>query len=140
MSGYSATPLIKKLGIKSDSEIIFIDAPAGFISELNISQTKKISSRDISMIDHTSKKFDYVHFFTKDNTSLEKIFSGLKLILEKDGSLWISWPKKSSGVKSDLDENIIREIGLRAGLVDVKVAAIDGTWSGLKFVYRKIDR
>lgn len=132
MSGYSDTPLIKKLGIRPDSKVLFINEPASIYRDLGL-----LPQDDRNVKSH---EFDYVHFFTTRKSDLEKFFKQVKKILKKDGSLWISWPKKSSNVKSDIDENLIREIGLKEGLVDVKVAAIDDTWSGLKFVYRLKDR
>ena len=83
---------------------------------------------------------DLVQFFTTERTELEAQFPSLKQAIAYDGSLWISWPKKASKVKTDLNENVIREIGLDNGLVDVKVCAVDEIWSGLKFVFRVEDR
>ena len=144
MAGYSKTPLIKKLGIKPDSKILFINEPASIYKELG----------QLPQVEEVSKKehFDYVHFFTKEKNDLDKFFKEVKKVLDKEGMLWISWPKTRRGgggeqsrttkkiLRSDLDENIIREIGLKEGLVDVKVAAIDDTWSALKFVLRLKDR
>ena len=83
---------------------------------------------------------DFVHLFTDGRSTLAKEMPKLRDSLKPNGTLWISWPKKSSGVRTDLDENIVRDIGLKAGLVDVKVCAVDETWSGLKFVFRLKDR
>ncbi len=83
---------------------------------------------------------DFIHLFTGSREELEAEFPRLKAALSPGGLLWISWPKGASKVKTDLNENVVREIGLANGLVDVKVAAIDATWSGLKFVYRLQDR
>lgn len=82
----------------------------------------------------------FIHYFTKDKGVLARDFLKLKKALLPDGTLWISWPKRASKVPTDVDENIVREIGLSNGLVDVKVAAVDEIWSGLKFVYRLKDR
>lgn len=133
MAGYSATPLIKKLGIKPDDKVLFINEPAIFYKDLGVlpEELNKVNNKT---------HFDYIHFFTKDKDDLEKFFKEIPKHLGKNGMLWISWPKKSAKVETDIDENIIREIGLAAGLVDVKVAAIDDTWSGLKFVFRLKDR
>src|SRR5688500_6066691 len=123
MAGYSKTPLIKKLGIKPDAKILFVNEPASFYRELgSLPESVKTNGQSI---------FDYIHFFTKERRDLEEFFKYVKKVLEKDGMLWISWPKKNSKVETNLDENIIRELGLKAGLVDVKVAAIDNVWSGL---------
>ena len=144
MVGYSGTPLIKKLGIKPDSKIIFINEPASFYKVLGELPT------GLKTIKAPDEEFDYIHYFiplrssfagqASEKEELGEFFKVVKKILKKDGALWISWPKKSSKLKTDLDENKIREIGLSSGLVDVKVAAIDETWSGLKFVYRLKDR
>lgn len=141
MAGYSATPLIKKLGIKPGMKIIFINEPASLYKELgnlpeNINVLKEMDDRSSILED----SFDYIHFFTTFRTDLEIFFKQILKYLKKDGMIWVSWPKRSSRVTTDLDENIIREIGLKAGLVDIKVAAIDDVWSGLKFVHRIKDR
>lgn len=83
---------------------------------------------------------DFVHVFVKDQKSFQREFLSLKKKLSKAGMMWVSWPKKASGVATDLAENIIRDFGLTNGLVDVKVCAVDEVWSGLKFVYRLADR
>lgn len=83
---------------------------------------------------------DFVHVFVKDKRTFQKLFNDQRKRLKKDGMLWVSWPKKASRVATDLDENVIREFGLKNGLVDVKVCAVDDTWSGLKFVIRLKDR
>lgn len=130
----STRPLINKLGIKSGQNILMLQAPENYLSELgklpdNITLNKKLTSN-----------LDFIHFFTKDSIELKTHFPKLKKSLSKNGMLWISWPKLKSKIKTDLNENIIRDIGLEAGLVDVKVCAINDIWSGLKFVYRTKDR
>lgn len=134
MPGYSNTKLIDKLGVKPGFRIYIKNAPENYFEMLGklpdgIQLNKKIC--------HDT---DFIHFFTMQRSALEKNFLIFKSRLSKSGLLWISWPKNSSGVKTDLSENIIREIGLRTGLVDVKVCAIDEIWSGLKFVFRLKDR
>jgi len=135
-AGYSETPLIKKLGLKPGERSCFLNAPEGFPKTLGA------LPMGIQLIQRLPKtrSLDFIHFFTKDRNKLEKIFPQLKAALNFDGTLWVSWPKGSSKVTTDLNENIVREVGLDNGLVDVKVAAIDETWSGLKFVYRVEDR
>ena len=81
-----------------------------------------------------------IHYYTDTKSDLEKQFPSLKKLLAPDATLWISWPKAASGKQTDLNENIVRDIGLKYGLVDVKVIAVDEIWSGLKFVYRLKDR
>ncbi|MCA9998900.1 MAG: hypothetical protein KDE56_24225, partial [Anaerolineales bacterium] len=83
---------------------------------------------------------DFIHLFTVSMAELETLLPQLKAALTKDGMLWISWPKKAAKIATDLDGNRVRELGLATGLVDVKVAAVDEVWSGLKFVYRREDR
>ncbi len=135
MAGYSGTPLQKKLGIKAGMQISVLHIPSIYwdlISPL---------PNGIQVIEAPKKgSIDFVHLFTKEKKVFEKEFVRCRELLKKDGMLWVSWPKKSSKVATDLDENLIREFGLRNGLVDVKVCAVDETWSGLKFVYRLADR
>lgn len=133
MAGYSDTPLIKKLGIKTGDKIIFINEPASIYKYLG-------KLPEIVTQPKPGDKFDYIHFFTTDKEDLAKFFDFVNSNLDKNGTVWISWPKKTAKIKGSLNENIIRELGLKKGLVDVKVAAIDNTWSGLKFVYRLKDR
>jgi DNA-directed RNA polymerase subunit H (RpoH/RPB5) len=133
MAGYAETPLLRKLGIKPGYVIRVIDEPADYF--------KWISPLPEDVVVSQSRSgFDFIHWFLKEHMILEKEFLKVKKLLKKEGMLWISWPKKASGVVTDLNENIIREIGLKNGLVDVKVCAVDEVWSGLKFVYRLSDR
>jgi hypothetical protein len=134
MAGYSGTPLVKKLGIKENFLVAFVDAPENFVDQLEPFPT------NVKVVERAQRSMDFVLFFTKSASTLEKKFLKLAQLLKPDGMLWISWPKKTSGVVTDLTENIVRDIGLHAGLVDVKVCAVDEVWSGLKFVYRLKDR
>ncbi len=133
MAGYSGTPLLKKLGIKDEFTIRFINEPDTFRGLLNLPGSVTLTSSKKSNL-------DLVVFFTSSKAELIKQLSSLQTMIKKDGTIWISWPKKTSKLAGDLNENIIREIGLATGLVDVKVCAIDEDWSGLKFVYRLKDR
>lgn len=131
--GYSGTPLVKKLGIKEGFEILLINEPVNYIDLL----------RDLP--DGVSRvtaemPADFIHFFTKDNAELRNVLPQLKLLLKKNGMLWISWPKKTSKVISNVSDSIVRDAGLGVGLVDIKVCAVDEVWSGLKFVFRTKDR
>ena len=133
-AGYSKKSLIEKLGIKDGFTISIIGAPENYCATLGklpsgAKQGKKLKG-----------PFDFLHFFCSKRSRLEDEFPTLKETLSPNGMLWVSWPKASSGVPTDLNENVIREIGLRNGLVDVKVCAVDETWSGLKFVFRLKDR
>lgn len=134
MAGYSGTPLPKKLGIKEGSRIALINAPKDFESELGE------LPGNVEFIKRPSKSLDIVLLFVLTERALARDFAKLAARITANGMIWIAWPKKSSGVTSDLSEQRVREIGLNAGLVDVKVCAIDDTWSGLKFVYRLKDR
>lgn len=134
MPGYSETPLPKKLGIKDDFRVRFFNAPLELLSELkeSLSGCQAVRGRKISL--------DFAMLFTKSKAELIKQFTPISQQLAPAGMLWVSWPKKSSGVATDLDDNVVREIGLDAGLVDVKVCAVTEVWSGLKFVRRLKDR
>ena len=134
MVGYSGTPLPKKLGIKDGYNVSLVDAPEEVYTQLNSAlATRKVSGGSRTPL-------DFAIVFTKSRATLVKEFERLTKQLAPAGMLWVSWPKKSSGVASDLNENIVRETGLAAGLVDVKVCAITEVWSGLKFVRRLKDR
>jgi hypothetical protein len=132
MPGYSGTPLPKKLGIKAGFRAHLANAPAEVCAELSQALA------ECSIVKQGA--LDFVMVFTKSHTELTREFSRLAKVLAPAGMLWVSWPKKSSGVTTDLDENAVREIGLHAGLVDVKVCAVTEVWSGLKFVRRRKDR
>jgi hypothetical protein len=134
MAGYSGTPLVKKLGIKSGFEIAFVNAPEDFVQQLDLPPGVKV--RSVA----TSKDLDFLLVFAKDQKILIDAFARHSRKIKPNGMFWVSWPKKASGVATDLTENVVRDIGLAAGLVDVKVCAIDNVWSGLKFVFRLQDR
>jgi hypothetical protein len=132
MAGYSGTPLPKKLGIKEKFRVTLLDLPSEVKAELKSAlagcQVAKGGPVDFAMV------------FVKSASELRKQFPRFAKQLAPAGMLWVSWPKKASGVASDLDENEVRRIGLDAGLVDVKVCAVNEVWSGLKFVIRVKDR
>ena len=134
MAGYSGKPLVQKLGLKSGSIFAVLGAPRGYARTLG-----KLPS---GVTHRTSAvgPLDFIQFFTSEKQELERRFAALARALAPAGMLWISWPKRSSGVATDLTEDVIRVIGLAHGLVDVKVAAVDDVWSGLKFVRRVKDR
>lgn len=133
-AGYSGTPLLKKLGIKAGLTLSVIDPPADYVSLIGVLPEGTSVSRTLKSAS------SFIHLFARERASLEKKFPQLREALARDGVLWVSWPKRSSKVETDLNENVVREIGLGNGLVDVKVCAVDETWSGLKFVYRLKDR
>ena len=134
MVGYSGTPLAKKLGIKPQLRVALVDLPSEVGAEL-----KEALGSCRKVIDG-KEALDFALVCVKSQAELKKHFAQLKRQLAPAGMLWVSWPKKSSGVASDLDENVVRQIGLKAGLVDVKVCAVSEVWSGLKFVIRLNDR
>jgi hypothetical protein len=134
MAGYSGTPLIQKIGIKPGHRIILRNHPASFIKDLGkLPEGTQTAER-------VSGNANVIVYFTERLAELEKDFGRLAATLVPDGMLWIGWPKKASGRPTDLTEEIVRRVGLECGLVDVKVCAIDETWSGLKFVIRVKDR
>jgi len=134
MAGYSGTPLAKKLGIKEGSRVALVNAPKDFQSEL------KELPDDVKFLKPSTKSLDLILFFVLSERVLARDFAKLADKLTSNGMIWIAWPKKSSGVETDLLFERVQRIGLDAGLVDVKICAVDETWSGLKFVYRLKDR
>lgn len=123
MSGYSGTPLPRKLGIKDGHSVLVEGGPPGF-----------------EIVSAGAGPYDVILGFCPDFATVAERFDGWRKELAQTGGLWIAWPKKSSGVPTDLTENVVREHGLAAGVVDNKVCAIDQTWSGLRFVVRLADR
>jgi hypothetical protein len=132
MAGYSGTPLPKKLGIKENFRVVLLDLPAEVKAELKSALAGCHVTKDGPV--------DFAMLFVKSAGELKEQFSRVAKLLAPAGMLWVSWPKKASGLASDLDENEVRRIGLEAGLVDVKVCAVNEIWSGLKFVIRVKDR
>ena len=133
-AGYSGTPLVKKLGIKPGSTLGLIGAPDDFdvtLGELPDGVTVRRRLRG---------QLDVIVAFSLDRTTLERRLPALRAALQPAGGLWLAWPKRASGVATDLNDTVVRELGLAAGLVDNKVCAIDEVWSGLRLVYRLSDR
>ena len=133
-AGYSGTPLVKKLGIKPGSTLGLIGAPDDFdvtLGELPDGVTVRRRLRG---------PLDVIVAFYLDRTTLERRLPALRAALQPAGGLWLAWPKRASGVATDLSDTVVRELGLAAGLVDNKVCAIDEVWSGLRLVYRLSDR
>jgi len=134
-AGYSGTPLPRKLGIKAGARLALIGAPEGFDSTLgslpdDVSVSRRLGRRSRDVI---------VAFFSQ-RALLERRLPALRDALDPAGGLWIAWPKRASGVETDVTEDVVRTLGLAAGLVDNKVCAIDPVWSGLRLVYRLRDR
>ena len=134
MAGYSDTPLAKKLGIKESSRIGLVNAPEGFQKQLGVLPA------NAQIVARLLKPLDIILLFTDTEKILIRDFPSLAKKLSINGMIWIAWPKKSSGVPTDLFFDRVQRVGLQGGLVDVKICAIDETWSGLKFVYRLKDR
>jgi hypothetical protein len=132
MAGYSGTPLPKKLGIKEQYRVAFLDLPVDVRAELKTA----LASCSVAK----SGPVDFAMIFVRSARQLKQQFPQLAKQLAPAGILWVSWPKKASGVATDLNENEVRRIGLEAGLVDVKICAVNEIWSGLKFVIRLKDR
>jgi hypothetical protein len=126
MAGYSGTPLLKKLGIKDGQRVLLRNAPAALPRDLRSYASGQ-----------PNKDLDVVLLFAYSRAAFQAEFARLATEIKSDGTIWIAWPKRSSGVATDLTENIIREDALKTAFVDVKVCAIDDTWSGLKLVIRK---
>jgi hypothetical protein len=134
VAGYSGTPLVKKLGIKEGHRVAFPQAPDGFTDLLDeLPDGVTVKSR-------ASGPLDVIVFFTKSRLELERRLTALRQAMDPAAGLWIAWPKRSSGVETDMTEDVARELGLANRLVDNKVCAIDETWSGLRLVIRVADR
>ena len=133
--GYSKTPLLKKLGIKEKMKLLTVNEPRPyreFFSDFpdNINTSPILEKQSL----------DLIHIFIKTKTELAAIINRIKPLLKKEGILWVSWPKGSSAIKTELKREPIRDFILKTGLVDTKVCAVDSDWSGLKFMYRKENR
>ena len=133
MSGYSGTPLVKKLGFKPGYTVWMANSPDGFEGLLgplpeNLTLTNQTSEADIALV------------FATTRPEIEEAFAEAKDKIPANGAIWVAWPKRSSGVATDLTEDVMRDLFLPTGMVDNKVCAIDDTWSGLRFVVRKENR
>jgi len=125
-AGYSGTPLQKKLGMKPGHRVSFVNAPPDFAEQFS----------DVEVLARLRHPLDVVVLFTTSGRELARRLPAAQRALAENGGLWVAWPKRASGVPTDLDENLIRDLVLSDVLVDNKVCAIDETWSGLRFVYR----
>jgi hypothetical protein len=134
MAGYSGTPLLRKLGIKDGHALLLLGAPKGFGAVLDAPDEVEVST------EAASGPYDVIVWFTKKRAELAHELESVADALDADGGLWVAWPKKASGVKTDVTEDVIRSHALALGLVDNKVCAIDDTWSGLRLVVRVGDR
>jgi hypothetical protein len=134
MAGYSGTPLPQKLGIKSGTNAVVINGPENYRKLLG-----KLPD-GVRLTNHLTANADFVHFFTTRRGELQEQLKLLRAKLCDTGTLWVSWPKKSCGVPTDVTEDVIRDVALPLGLVDTKVCAVDATWSGLKLMVRRENR
>jgi hypothetical protein len=131
MIGYSGTPLAKKLGIKEGSRLLLVDAPDDYLALL------EPLPEDIQFDIQLSEATDIVQIFSVHRAELQQLLASYRAKLKSTGMIWVSWPKKSAKVPTDITEDIIREVALPLGYVDIKVCAVDQVWSGLKLVIRK---
>ena len=134
MPGYSGTPLVRKLGIPAGERIVAINAPEHY------AQLVADMPEGTSITNRVSERPRFVHLFVTSRADLDKRLRAFRGKLEDAGVLWVSWPKKTSGVATDVTEDTIREVALPLGFVDVKVCAVDDTWSGLKLMIRRENR
>jgi hypothetical protein len=134
MAGYSTAPLAQKLGIKPATTVVVINEPANYRKLLGE------GADGVEFSDRIVSDSSLVHFFTTRRSELERKLPMLREKVADTGTVWVSWPKKSAGVPSDVTEDLIRAVALPLGFVDVKVCAVDETWSGLKLMVRRADR
>jgi len=129
--GYSGTPLAKKLGIGAGHRVWLAQAPADYTTLL------APLPEGVTFVSKPSATTDVAHVFASRRRDLEKVLRTLRTTLKPDAAIWVSWPKKASKLPTDITEDVIREVALPLGFVDIKVCAVDETWSGLKLVVRK---
>lgn len=134
MTGYSGKNLLDKLGLKSGMRAIVMRAPKDYAEVVEAMGERAQMARALS------GRFDFIQYFATSEQQLGAVMGNLAAHLVPGGMVWVSWAKRTSPLHTGLDENMVRRIGLAAGLVDVKVAAVSEDWSGLKFVYRLVDR
>jgi hypothetical protein len=134
MAGYSGTPLLQKLGIKPGTNVVVINGPENYRKLLG-----KLPE-GACLSDRLTTGPNFVHFFTKQRDELQRKLPRLRAKLSDTGTLWVSWPKKTAGVPTDMTEDVIRDVALPLGLVDTKVCAVDEIWSGLKLMIRRENR
>jgi hypothetical protein len=134
MAGYSGKPLAQKLAIKPGMTVVTINEPPNYRTLLDP------AANDVNFASRIGNGCDFVHFFTTRRSELQKQLKRLRRKITDAGVVWVSWPKKSAGVQTDVTEDVIRAIALPLGFVDLKVCAIDETWSGLKLMIRRENR
>jgi hypothetical protein len=134
MAGYSGTPLAKKLGIKAGMVVHTESAPANYASLL------EPLPEDVTFSPTAAGELDLVHIFATTRSELRQMLGEFLGKIKQNGAIWVSWPKKSSGIRSEITEDTVRDVALPLGLVDIKVCAVDDVWSGLKLVIRRENR
>jgi hypothetical protein len=134
LAGYSQTPLLKKLGIKGEFRMAVLNAPQDYFKWLGQLPP------GVQVVSFPKGEMDFIHFFTKNRKEYEKRLVDFKKAVAQDGMIWVSWPKAASKVPTDVTEKVVREYALKISLVDIKVCAVDETWSGLKLVIPVKDR
>jgi hypothetical protein len=134
MAGYSGTPLLQKLGVKSGFVVVTLNAPTNYRKLLG-----KLPDH-VSFSDCIGANSTFVHLFSTNRNELEKKLPILREKISDNGTIWVSWPKKSANIPTDITEDVVREVALPLGLVDTKVCAVDETWSGLKLMIRRENR
>jgi hypothetical protein len=137
ITGYSGTPLPQKLGLKDGQRVLFISLPKELKDLRKARNFVEIAEAGWDTFTDGDPGYDVIHGFTASRAILEKSAKKLMKQIDRDGTVWISWPKKASKVETDITEDVIRDVVLPIGLVDVKVAAVSEVWSGLKLVIRK---
>ena len=136
-SGYSGTPLAQKLGLKDGQRVLFVNLPQSLYDLRVARHFIEMAQAGWQSFTDGDPGYDVIHGFTTERAELEQAAKPLMDSIDRDGLIWISWPKKASKVATDITEDVIREVVLPIGLVDVKVCAVDEVWSGLKLVIRK---
>jgi Protein of unknown function (DUF3052) len=134
MSGYSGTPLVKKLGLRSGARLYLRDAPQHYAQLLGPAFS------ELHRMRRMSADTDVAHLFATQRSQLQAALADVRRTMRDDAVIWVSWPKKASGVATDITEGVVRELALPTGLVDIKVCAVDETWSALKLVLRRSER
>jgi len=133
-AGYSGTPLAKKLGIKDGTRFFVIEPPANYLELI------APLPAGASVTDKPTKDLDFIHFFTNSRDGLAAGLNQYKKLIKQDGAIWVSWYKKAAKLPTEITEDVIRDVALPLGLVDIKVCAVDEKWSGLKLVIRRENR
>lgn len=137
LAGYSGTPLAQKLGLKDGQRVLFIDLPASLAELATCRDFVETSGRSADALGGLTPGYDVIHLFTTARATLEALAQRLMDLIARNGMVWVSWPKKAARLATDITEDVIRTVVLPLGLVDVKVCAVDATWSGLKLMIRK---